>query len=73
MKNERLKAAFEYLDILGFKYRAQDYLDNVISLTNLQFHNLLNHFIDIRDDDMSFKLVKRFTELEELKNVKIRQ
>ena len=70
MKNERLEAAFEYLEELSYKYRAADYLDNKISLTSAQFHNLLNHFIEIRNDEMAFLLVKRFTELEELKNVK---
>ena len=70
--SERLEAAFNYVETLAIKYRALDYLDNKISLTKLQFHDLLNYFIDIKDDDMSFKLVQRFTELEELKNVKTR-
>lgn len=70
-QNNRLAAAFTYLDKLAFNYRAQDFIDGKVSLTKNQFHDLLNHFLDSKIYPMCTALVNRWEEVS-LKYVKVR-
>ncbi len=69
--NERLKAAFDYVDKLAFNYRAEDFINGDISLNNNQFHILLNHFLDDKNYFMCTALVNRWEEIS-VKYVKVR-
>ena len=66
----RLKAAFDYAESLAIKYRAVDYIEDKITLTEKQFHEVLNYFIDTKDHETSFALCDKYSKIKKLKNAK---
>jgi len=68
----RLRAAFDYAESLAVKYRAIDYIEDRITLSENQFHELLNYFIDNKDHETSYALCDKHSKLKKLKNAKTR-
>ena len=68
----RLKAAFDYAETLAVKYRAVDYIEDRVSLTEKQFNDLLNYFLDTKDYETSYSLCDKHSKLKKLKGAKTR-